>query len=64
VLGGDGGVKRLGEDEVAERLRTLRCGSDFWHVHGSGQFSSGLPAELAERVAAHAVRCRSALRRE
>ncbi|WP_433723754.1 type II toxin-antitoxin system HipA family toxin [Actinoplanes sp. CA-051413] len=48
VLGGDGGVKWLGEDEVAERLRTLRADPTSWHVHNSGQFSlAGAQAKTA-----------------
>jgi serine/threonine-protein kinase HipA len=48
VLGGDGGFKWLGEDEVAERLRTLRADPTSWHVHNSGQFSlAGAQAKTA-----------------
>ena len=49
ALGGDGGVKWLGEDDVAERLRrTLRADPTSWHVHNSGQFSlAGAQAKTA-----------------
>jgi serine/threonine-protein kinase HipA len=48
VFSGDGGVKWLGEDEVAERLRTLRADPTSWHVHSSGQFSlAGAQAKTA-----------------
>jgi serine/threonine-protein kinase HipA len=48
VLGGDGGVKWFGEDELAERLRTLRADPTSWHVHNSGQFSlAGAQAKTA-----------------
>jgi serine/threonine-protein kinase HipA len=48
ALGGDGGVNWLGEDDVAERLRTLRADPTSWHVHNNGQFSlAGAQAKTA-----------------
>nr|MDT0658095.1 type II toxin-antitoxin system HipA family toxin [Micromonospora sp. DSM 115978] len=48
VLSGDGGVKWFGEDELAERLRTLRMDPTSWHVHNNGQFSlAGAQAKTA-----------------
>ncbi|MEV4642463.1 type II toxin-antitoxin system HipA family toxin [Actinoplanes sp. NPDC049548] len=48
ILGGDGGVQWLGEDVLAERLRTLRADPTSWHVHDNGQFSlAGAQAKTA-----------------
>ncbi len=48
VLNGEGGVKWLGESDMADRLRTLRADPTSWHVHNSGQFSlAGAQAKMA-----------------
>jgi serine/threonine-protein kinase HipA len=48
ALRGEGGVKWFGEDDLAERLRTLRADPTSWHVHNSGQFSlAGAQAKTA-----------------
>lgn len=39
AVAGDGGVKWLDEDDLADRLRSLRADPTSWHVHDSGQFS-------------------------
>ncbi len=48
LLAGDGGVRWLSTDQVAERLRTLRRDPAAWHVHDTGQFSlAGAQAKTA-----------------
>lgn len=48
VLAGDGGVTWLDDDQLADRLRTLRADPASWHVHDGGQFSlAGAQAKTA-----------------
>jgi serine/threonine-protein kinase HipA len=47
-LAGEGGITWLDDDQLAERLRTLRADPTSWHVHDSGQFSlAGAQAKTA-----------------
>jgi serine/threonine-protein kinase HipA len=48
ILAGDGGVRPLDENEVAQRLRALRADPTAWHVHNAGHFSlAGAQAKTA-----------------
>ena len=48
LVAGDGGVRWMTEDEVAERLHVLRTDPTAWHVHDTGQFSlAGAQAKTA-----------------
>jgi serine/threonine-protein kinase HipA len=48
LVAGDGGVKWIDEDNIAERLRTLRRDPAAWHVSVTGQFSlAGAQAKTA-----------------
>lgn len=45
---GDGGVKWIDDEEIAERLRTLRRDPTAWHLASTGQFSlAGAQAKTA-----------------
>lgn len=62
-------ANRLDPDEIVTRVDTLatrtpRCFVDAARDAGVRALGSALPARLAERVAARAVRCRSALARD
>jgi len=48
LLAGDGGVRWIDDDEVAERVRILRRDPAAWHVTSTGQFSlAGAQAKTA-----------------
>jgi serine/threonine-protein kinase HipA len=48
LLAGDGGVKLVDEEEIAERIRILRRDPAAWHLSDTGQFSlAGAQAKTA-----------------
>jgi serine/threonine-protein kinase HipA len=48
LLAGDGGVKLVDEEEIAERIRALRRDPAAWHLSDAGQFSlAGAQAKTA-----------------
>ncbi|SCE88889.1 serine/threonine-protein kinase HipA [Micromonospora viridifaciens] len=48
MLAGEGGVEWISEDNIAERLRTLRRDPTSWHLARTGQFSlAGAQAKTA-----------------
>jgi serine/threonine-protein kinase HipA len=58
LMAGDGDVRWLNADDIAERLRVLRNDPTAWHVYNTGQFSltTRMPDAFATAAKSKAVR--------
>jgi serine/threonine-protein kinase HipA len=57
LMAGDGDVRWLNADDIAERLRILRSDPTAWHVYNTGQFSlAGAQAKTALHYDRHTRR--------